>query len=223
MHCGLRKISCVFPAKMTTCAHSRSPRNNSVRPYLSCRSCVIPIATPQRWQIRAGVARTQAGRRTRTGAHAAFSFWRNHVGLFKINQAQSGCGSGIHAHRIPSWQTQNTRRQLWKRSGTSPCLSVCLCRLSACGLHAHYQNKQRWGWKNGVHTLNKTGGKKIKHQHNTRELSLRVHIVFHREAPHFHAAAEHLLLLQTALTPDSAPWGSKIWRRRDTPESGTCL
>lgn len=160
MHCGLRKISCVFPAEMTTCAHSRSPRNNSVRPYLSCRSCVIPIATPQRWQIRAGVARTQAGRRTRTGAHAAFSFWRNHVGLFKINQAQSGCGSGIHAHRIPSWQTQNTRRRLWKRSGTSPCLPVCLCRLSACGLHAHYQNKQRWGWKNGVHTLNKTGGKK---------------------------------------------------------------
>lgn len=54
MHCGLRNIWYVFPANMATCAYSRSPWNNSVRPYLSCWSSVIPIATPQRWQISAG-------------------------------------------------------------------------------------------------------------------------------------------------------------------------
>lgn len=60
-----------FPANTTTCAYSRSPRNNLLCPYLCCWCSVIPIATPQRWQIRAGVARTPAGRRRRSGPHAA--------------------------------------------------------------------------------------------------------------------------------------------------------
>ena len=64
-------------------------------------------------------------------------------------------------------------------------------------LRARYQNKQRWGWKNGVHAAYQRGederaqkqGKNqtARHEGNARGLLLLVHTYFHRERYHFKA------------------------------------
>lgn len=160
MHCGLVNKETFHMFYQQT----RSPRNNSLVPYLSCRSSVIPIATPQRWQISAGVARTRAHTDRRRTTCRFNRRCKIDVGLFKITRHSrvwewdSRTPNSLHGER-------RTPGVSWRRARSvshvlvSVCLSVCLRLrgLSACGLCAHYQNKQRWGWKNGIHTLNKTG------------------------------------------------------------------
>lgn len=124
-------------------------------------------SNPERWQISAGVTRTQAGRRALPGPHAAPTTTGTITkDCLKLTRHSRGVGVGfmrIKSLQGKRWTPGGGSENAVALSGTSPCLSVCLSvcrrlrRLSVCGLRAHYQNKQRWGWKNGVHTLNKTG------------------------------------------------------------------